>query len=166
MSGKLIHSFKRKRAEESSNVNCSSESGDDNENHNKRLKVNSESDDLLIEPEPESNVEIASRNQQNGRNNEEFLRLALLKIQELENELALLDEENYDSGHDDDDDEEAEIDQDGRHEQVGLEAEALGFALCARETLNYLASEGITGDNPVLTALKSHLIGKCRCIPI
>lgn len=110
--------------------------------------------------------------------NSQLLYAALNKIQELENELAELDEAGYDSGHqdDDNDDEDDNIDEgnasdfdeshevaahDHRQQIANAEPEALGFAFCVKETFDYLAAQGVTGDNPIVVALRERFLGQC-----
>lgn len=169
MSVTLADNSKRKRLEQSSTVNYASDCGDMYEGKVKKSRGDNVERNMVVAPEPLAEAENPTKKPKSGDNNE-FLRLALLKIQELEHELALLDEESYDSGHheyeEDDDTVSSDNDHGQNRQRIGVEAEALGFALCARETLNYLASEGITDENPILTALRNQLIGKCRGIPI
>lgn len=109
--------------------------------------------------------------------NNQLLLDALRKLQELENELAELDEADYDSGHHDDDDQEADeghasdFDENNpahnhRHQINDADAEALGFAFCVKETFEYLATNGVTEGNPIVTALRNRFLGKCNEIPL
>lgn len=116
-----------------------------------------------------------------GPGNSQLLYAALRKIQELENELAELDEAGYDSGHQDDE----EIDEgnasdleenilhpaqnhDHNHlnDIVNADAEALGFAFCVKETFDYLASEGVTEDNPIVKVLRERFLDRCDPLPL
>lgn len=109
------------------------------------------------------------------RGNSQLLFAAMRKIQELENELAELNEADYDSGHHDEDDIDEgnasdfdEIIQRGNHnhlnEIVDEEAEALGFAFCVKETFDYLAAEGVTNDNPIVKALRERFLDQCDSV--
>lgn len=86
----------------------------------------------------------------------DFLKEALKKLHELENEIAAIEEGT------EDEDQATSIDY-GKFEENALafEAEAIGFAVCARETLNYLASQGLTPDSPLVKSLRDRLVGKC-----
>lgn len=162
MSGKLIYNLKRKRCDhERSAVDSDS---DEREVANKVIKFD--------EGDEDSSSTSASNNEDGpsggrraaSRGNDNFLREALRKIQELENELAQLEEDDFDSGHEDEDDETDEgIDE---THMLHAESEALGFAVCAKETLSFLAAEGMAPDNPIVLALRSRLVGKCDSIPI
>lgn len=129
--------------------------------------------------ERSNNVDDANRASNSrdvqGPGNSQLLHAALRKIQELENELAELDDADYDSGHQDED----EIDegnasdlddnvplpvaQNHNHlnDIVNADAEALGFAFCVKETFDYLASEGVTEDNPIVKALRERFLDRC-----
>ncbi|KAG4071888.1 hypothetical protein HA402_006049 [Bradysia odoriphaga] len=85
----------------------------------------------------------------------DFLKEALKKLHELENEIAAIEEGT--------EDEAASIDYEKFEENaLAFEAEAIGFAVCARETLNYLASQGLTSDSPLVKSLRDRLVGKCK----
>lgn len=97
-----------------------------------------------------------------------FLIEALRKIEELEEELAQLDDDDCDSGHHETDD----IDEDydsfgGEEEQIidGHDAEAIGFAVCVREAFNFLSAEGIAPDDPLVLNLRERLIGQYNGLP-
>lgn len=173
MSGKLIHNLKRKRAELTASRNnhtndcATSDSDDSNDAHLKIPKTEILNGNQSTDNLTHNDVSIPRI----VRGNDEFLRDALRKIQELEQELALLDEEDYDSGHHEDDDDSDSFDDNfaaNQHndELLEAEAEALGFAVCAKETLNFLAAEGLTPDNPIVLALRDRLVGKCNGIPL
>lgn len=115
-----------------------------------------------------------------GPGNSQLLYSALRKIQELENELAEIDDADYDSGHHDED----EIDEGNAsdiddnipppmainhnhlNDIVNADAEALGFAFCVKETFDYLASEGVTEDNPIVKALRERFLDRCDSLPL
>lgn len=151
MAGKLIYNLKRKRCEHSPSTSDS----EDYEKPDKFVKLTNDD----IHPSTESFVnQEASHDRPLTLANQNFLFEALKKIQELEDELALLDEENVDSGHEDDD---GDTDESSNFDLLCAEADAIGFAACAKETLNFLAAEGLSSDNPLVLALRNRLIGKC-----
>lgn len=121
-----------------------------------------------------------SHNDQPHRNaHNQLLYAALDKIQELEDELAELDEAGYDSGHQDDEDDDDNIDEgsasdlDSNHERqpsashdhhdaiLNGQPEELGFAFCIKETFDYLSRQGVSADNPIVTALRERFLGQC-----
>ncbi|XP_055314595.1 F-box/WD repeat-containing protein 7 [Sitodiplosis mosellana] len=175
-----VNNFKRKRANRSSSIvnpdgNCTpSDSETDDEEHNRlyqrkivrRQSISDDNGRAQIEDESSnSNLSADSRNQGNNQ----LLYAALRKIQELENELAELDEADYDSGHQDEEDDidegngsETEENHEHRDEILNGQAEALGFAFCVKETFEYLAAQGITPDNPIVTSLRDRFLGQCN----
>lgn len=188
MSGKFGRNLKRKHAELISSTNNTTQTAN---NNSASVSVSNISENISIPEENqlkyhrcEKNVVNAgehsksaasnssdaidssdnndSRNQSKSSVQEEckkddFLRAALIKIQELENELA--NDCHSDSMSDNDSDQEDD-------QQSGYEPEALGFAVCARETLTFLASQGLSQDNPIIVSLRNRLIGKCNGVPI
>lgn len=87
----------------------------------------------------------------------DFLNEALKKLHELESEIAAIEEGTEDEDHVE------SIDYDKFEENaLTFEAEAIGFAVCARETLNYLASQGLPQDSPLVKSLRDRLVGKCK----
>lgn len=106
------------------------------ENTNKKCKTESENENL------------------------DFLMEALKKVQELENEMA-----NYSDDTDDDSDDGIDVDDAFERNALAFEAEALGFAACARETLTFLAGEGLGPEDPLIKTLRNRLVGKCQGIP-
>lgn len=87
----------------------------------------------------------------------DFLKEALKKLHELESEIAAIEE-----GTEDEEQVES-IDYEKFEENaVAFEAEAIGFAVCARETLNYLATQGLTENSPLVKSLRDRLVGKCK----
>ncbi|KFB42141.1 hypothetical protein ZHAS_00009804 [Anopheles sinensis] len=88
-----------------------------------------------------------------------FLLEALRRIRELQDELDFLQNDPY--AEDTDDEEE----QDGDGPEVeqgtigGQQAEAIGWAVCAQETMHFLQREGIPADSPLLVNLRRRLIG-------
>lgn len=189
MSGKFVRNLKRKHAElisSSSNTNPTQTTNNNSasvsvsnisenisapeENQLKyhRCEKNNTGDEHSSESSTSSSDidkncdNYVSRNQSKSSvqepRNDEFLRAALVKIEELENELA--NDYRCDSrSADSDSDQENE-------QQLGYDSEALGFAVCARETLTFLASQGLPQDNPLIVSLRNRLIGKCSSIPI
>lgn len=195
------NNFKRKRANRSSYTvnpdgNCTpSDSDTDDEqvdrfNQRKIVRRHQSSDndgddrDEIGQNDADGNGDensnhshATSTESQWSQGNSQLLYAALEKLQELEHELAELDEADYDSGHhDDDDDDDDEIDEGNgsdfesaqqqqhnhRNDIVDGEAEALGFAFCVKETFEYLAAQGVTPDNPVLSTLRDRFLGQCN----
>lgn len=91
-------------------------------------------------------------------NQQDFLREALKRVLELERELSALSESSDDDTHEGGS---TEFERNASE----FEAEALGFAVCARETLNFLASEGLQVDDPLVQSLRQRLVGKCNETP-
>lgn len=178
-----VNNLKRKRANRSSCIvnpdgNCtpSDSETDDEVQHRlfqRKIVRRQSSDDEIVQLEDESsNSNLSTENRNQGNN--QLLYAALRKIQELENELAELDEADYDSGHHDDDDDddvdegngsESEENHDHRNAILDGQAEALGFAFCVKETFEYLATQGITPDNPIITSLRDRFLGQCNQVP-
>lgn len=140
MSGKLIHNLKRKREEEQDEPEISKS----NSNSNKRSKEDKkQKEDLTPKPTPK----------------EDFLKDALEKILQLQNEILSLDSDSGEESADEYQDEEIK-------KQIAFESEALGFAMCARETLTFLCNEGLSPDSPLVVSLRERLVGMCSEIPI
>lgn len=200
-----MQNFKRKRANRSSYVvnpdgNCTpSDSDSDDEesdrfNQRKIVRRRQSSDNDVNEIElndgngrsedinensNHSNVTDSTESQW-SHGNSQLLYAALEKLQELESELAELDEADYDSGHHDDDDgdyddidegNDSDIDEqaqqqqrqhDHRNDILDGEAEALGFAFCVKETFEYLAAQGVAPDNPIISSLRERFLGQCN----
>lgn len=95
----------------------------------------------------------------------DFLLQALRHIQELQDEIDFLENdpwpEDADSSENDDDDDDQYPPMDGAV-VVGHQAEALGFAVCARETMAFLEREGVPADSPMMVSLRSRLVGRCE----
>lgn len=202
-----MQNFKRKRANRSSYVvnpdgNCTpsdSETDDDESdrfNQRKIVRRRQSSDNDVNEVElndgnGRSEDSNENSNHSNGTDstesqwshgNSQLLYAALEKLQELESELAELDEADYDSGHHDDDDDYDDIDEgndsdideqaqqqqqrqpqhDHRNDILDGEAEALGFAFCVKETFEYLAAQGVAPDNPIIASLRERFLGQCN----
>uniref|UniRef100_A0A182J2S9 Uncharacterized protein n=1 Tax=Anopheles atroparvus TaxID=41427 RepID=A0A182J2S9_ANOAO len=92
-----------------------------------------------------------------------FLLEALRRIRELQDELDFLQNDPYaedtDDDGDNDGDEEEEEEQEARGMIGGQRAEAVGWAVCARETMHFLQREGIPPDSPLMVNLRRRLIG-------
>lgn len=140
MSGKLIHNLKRKRDEEQDEPEIS--------NLNKRTKDDKKPKEDLT-PKP-STPKLPK---------EDFLKDALEKILQLQNEILALDSDSGEESADEYQDEEMK-------KQIAFESEALGFAMCARETLTFLCNEGLSPDSPLVVTLRERLVGMCSEIPI
>lgn len=182
-----LENFKRQRVKRKAIIpdgNCTpSDSDTDNDEpvQRKHFRRESSSDQSaavdLIDGESSNNSNAStSENQRLDPGNSQLLYAALEKIQELENELAELDEADYDSGHQDE--AEDEIDEgnasdfeeniqlhDHRDAIIDGQAEALGFAFCVKETFEYLAAQGISPDNPIVTTLRERFLGQCNQVP-
>lgn len=177
-----VNNLKRKRANRSSCIvnpdgNCTpSDSDTDDEEHNRlyqrkvvrRQSIDEDNRRANIEDESSnSNLSTESRNEGNNQ----LLYAALRKIQELEHELAELDDADYDSGHQDEEDDidegngsETDENHDHHDEIINGQAEALGFAFCVKETFEYLAAQGLNADNPIVSSLRDRFLGQCNQI--
>ncbi|XP_058824163.1 uncharacterized protein LOC131684925 [Topomyia yanbarensis] len=96
----------------------------------------------------------------------DFLLQALRRIQELQDEIDFLENDPYAEDADSTEDDESSFEQD-HHPAVGSvvlghQAEALGFAVCARETMAFLEREGVSSDDPMLVNLRNRLIGRAE----
>lgn len=177
-----VNNIKRKRSSYVVNPdgNCTpsdSESDDDEYDRSvqrkipRRLSSNDDENAPIESIDGEnSNISDSSSDILGSQGNSQLLYAALQKIRELENELAELDEAEYDSGHHDEDD----IDEgnasdfgdniqlhDHRDEIREGDAEALGFAFCVKETFEYLAAQGLSADNPIVSSLREQFLDKC-----
>lgn len=141
MSGKLIHNLKRKREDEPDEPETS------NLNINKKTKNDNKPKEDQT-PKPIATVP-----------KEDFLKDAMEKILQLQNEILSLDSDSGEESADEYQDEELK-------QQVAFESEALGFAMCARETLTFLCNEGLSPDSPLVVTLRERLVGMCSEIPI
>lgn len=174
MSGKLIHNLKRKAAVqqqhtisennylEQSDTAAGSESDEIEENSAKRLKIENENENS----QSSDASGISALSTSSGRY--DFLMQALRKIEELEDELAQLDDDDCDSGHheaDDGDDDEYESISGDQQQIIGNDAEAIGFAVCVREAFNFLSAQGLSDEDPLVLNLRERLIGQCNGIP-
>lgn len=98
-----------------------------------------------------------------------FLKEALQKIVELQNELDDFEADLNESGEYYEEDSEESFGsehQSTNNSHQWEEAEALGFAICARETMLFLEREGIPTSSEVYKALREKLIGSTEGIPI
>lgn len=185
-----VNNFKRKRANRSSCIvnpdgNCTPSDSDTDDDERdglvqrkiaRRQSIDNVDDQRQhveqINHEDEPNHSNSSASNRSNQGNNQLLYAALRKIQELEQELAELDEADYDSGHQDEEDEiddgnDSDFEENlaqlhDHHDQiVNGQAEALGFAFCVKETFEYLAAQGITPDNPIVTSLRERFLGQC-----
>lgn len=176
MSGKLIHNLKRKAVVpqhginannylEASDIAANSDSDENGENNAKKLKIQHENENS------QSSDASAASGLSTPSGRYEFLMQALHKIEELEDELAQLDDDDCDSGHHEADDSKSSDNDDygsinGEQEQlIGSDAEAIGFAVCVREAFNFLSAQGLSNDDPLVLNLRERLIGECNGIP-
>lgn len=176
MSGKLIHNLKRKRAE-NARLRHQRDAANSNDGAvaiglTQRSAGDTNAARKTSEPAKKIKLEhhITERDvPADGRTTPkfDFLHEALRKVNALQAELAALDNPN-----DDDDDEEGYDSAGSEHQEddeaalQAFEAEALGFAVCARETMWFLGAHGLTPDNPLVVQLRKQLVGKCGQIPI
>ncbi|ALC41077.1 CG6520 [Drosophila busckii] len=154
MSGKLI--MKRKRADQQRTQQQEQQQNDDEQQQEqeKRHRLDPESRSLTppLEPSPASD-------EASGANS--ILLEALQKIMELQSELDSfeqeLDEREADESSDNEEEPQLPIFVPPRRRS---EAEALGFAMCARETLLFLQSEGVSTESLLYKTLLSKLVGQ------
>ncbi|XP_050088128.1 uncharacterized protein LOC126572673 [Anopheles aquasalis] len=90
-----------------------------------------------------------------------YLLEALQRIRALQDELDFLENDPY---AEDTDDEELNDGAEAEDVQVigGQQAEAIGWAVCAREAIQFLQHEGIPADSPLMVNLRQRLIGTAR----
>lgn len=141
MSGKLIHNLKRKREDEP----------DEPETSNLNLNKKTKNDNKPKEDQTPKPIATVPK--------EDFLKDAMEKILQLQNEILSQDSDSGEESADEYQDEELK-------QQVAFESEALGFAMCARETLTFLCNEGLSPDSPLVVTLRERLVGMCSEIPI
>lgn len=84
---------------------------------------------------------------------------AMKRIDKIQYELHQLTSNPVEDFTDNSGSEEDESDLD-EQENILESAEALGFAMCARETFQYLESHGMSPDNPLYVELKAKLLGR------
>lgn len=113
--------------------------------------------DCVTPPSHNKKVRIESADE-NTNNQQDFVREALKRVLELERELSTLSESSGDDTY-------ADGSPEFERNAAEFEAEALGFAVCARETINFLASEGLQVDDPLVQSLRQRLVGKCNETP-
>ncbi|XP_073835581.1 insensible [Musca autumnalis] len=107
-------------------------------------------------PEPEDEVDNLHHptNQDflNNERNRQLLEAIQSKMMELQRELDEFEEDfdNYDN----------EEDEGQQHVMSDQEAEALGYAMCAQETILFLQREGIPSDSLLYTRLHEALVGR------
>lgn len=161
MSEKIVNNLKRKRSDTILDGSRASGAFEDVARE-KRTRRYSYSDDSDV------NDELTQQSDQSTSRRHEFLLEAYQKIEELEHELALLEDEDYDSGHHEDDDSSSDELSLGHRDERLLEedAKALGFAVCVREALTFLSNEGCSADHPVVQAIRDKLVGQCNGLPL
>ncbi|XP_053690983.1 uncharacterized protein LOC128739514 [Sabethes cyaneus] len=160
---------KRRRRELESN------SGDDSEESSRKRPNRSEPDQRIVEPLVNNPNNGAAANpppsvspDNANRNESHFLLEALRRIQELQDEIDFLENDPYAEDADSSEgDDELSFDQDFAQAEsatvvVGQQAEAFGFAVCARETMAFLEREGVAMDSPLMVNLRNRLIGRCE----
>lgn len=118
---------------------------------NKRLRCDtppSEADDLNSHPLPQAN-----------ERNRHLLEAIQLKMLELQNELDAFEHDV--EAHEDD----YYYDQANQQQQPQMseqDAEALGFAMCAQETMLFLQREGVPSESLLYTRLRDALVGRSQ----
>ncbi|XP_055545810.1 uncharacterized protein LOC129730487 [Wyeomyia smithii] len=148
-------------------------SGDDCEESSRKRPNRSEPDQRIVEPPANNPNNGASADPSPSaspgiaiRSESRFLLQALRRIQELQDEIDFLENDPYaeDADSSEGDDESSFFDQDPSPAAVvaGHQAEALGFAVCARETMAFLEREGVALDSPIMINLRNRLIGRCE----
>ncbi|XP_059622821.1 uncharacterized protein LOC132266014 [Phlebotomus argentipes] len=105
---------------------------------------------LSVEDLPEAKVPRTDQETQRSA----FLREALQKIELLQSIIAQEDESEDSS----EGESEEEIDE-------SADAESLGFAMCARETIQFLIGQGFAVDSDLIVALKERLVGRMSGLP-
>ncbi|XP_058116091.1 uncharacterized protein LOC131284445 [Anopheles ziemanni] len=89
-----------------------------------------------------------------------FLLEALRRIRELQDELDFLQNDPYAEDTDDEEDDNDDYGQEAEQGTIGgQQAEAIGWAVCAQETMHFLQREGIPADSPLVVNLRRRLIG-------
>lgn len=175
MSGKISHNLKRKReavlpplsgnvhtiSVASGSASCAVEVVTAAESSVTRQNVPSYNRADCTTTPPSRNVckkvKIESA-EENANNQQDFVREALKRVLELERELSTLSESSEDDTY-------ADGPSEFERNASEFEAEALGFAVCARETLHFLAGEGLQVDDPLVQSLRQRLVGKCNETP-
>lgn len=95
------------------------------------------------------------RREDSPSNRNDFLKMALEKINQLYEELA------EDESSDDEEDEanSSTADQSDLDQSL-LQAEALGYAICAQETISFLRKEGFDDQDPLILTLRDRLMNR------
>lgn len=167
MSGKLILNLKRKRDERRARQHQPKDTGaSDQDSGTIGLTLRQQSDVTSARKACESRkkVKLATTERavpDRSTPKYDFLKEALLKVNALQAELAALD--NNDDTHEEGYNSDSEVDEAAL---MAFEAEALGFAVCARETMMFLGAQGLTADNPLVMNLRNQLVGRCGPVPI
>lgn len=155
MSGEIITNLKRKRSPAEVIVNQEILDGNNTVADGKPIKSNN--DEVNEEPSTsKKRLKTATDDDEDRRM--EFLLEALTRVQELEL-LQEQDELTSDKNGLFDEPQHESTDRIFERNAVEFEAEALGFAVCARETLNFLASEGLSANDPLVQSLRAKLVG-------
>uniref|UniRef100_A0A1B0CA11 Uncharacterized protein n=1 Tax=Lutzomyia longipalpis TaxID=7200 RepID=A0A1B0CA11_LUTLO len=100
-----------------------------------------------------------------------FLREALKKIELIQSVISHGAPEDNDVTSEDDSFNESGSESDGEEidgdeiNDLGMDAESLGFAMCARETISFLINEGFSANSGLIQALKDRLVGRMRGLP-
>ncbi|XP_050079184.1 uncharacterized protein LOC126566024 [Anopheles maculipalpis] len=91
----------------------------------------------------------------------DFMLQALGCIRELQDELDFLQNDPYAEDTDDEDEQPVDGRQPVQPSVIGgRQAEAMGWAVCARETMHFLQREGIPPDSPLMVNLRRRLVGR------
>ncbi|XP_035900902.1 uncharacterized protein LOC118507049 [Anopheles stephensi] len=91
----------------------------------------------------------------------DFMLAALGRIRELQDELDFLQNDPYAEDTDDEGDQPGDGRQPAQPNVIGgRQAEAMGWAVCARETMHFLQREGIPPDSPLMVNLRRRLVGR------
>jgi hypothetical protein len=96
-------------------------------------------------------IDIANTQQPTETNQSDFIVKAWQKLQELQ---QLMDDCDSSTGSED------EYEEEEAEEIVGHSVEALGFAVCARETLTFLHRHGLDDGEEVMQKLRERLVGR------
>jgi hypothetical protein len=94
---------------------------------------------------------VANTQQPTEINQSDFIVKAWQKLQELQ---QLMDDCDSSTGSED------EYEEEEAEEIVGHSVEALGFAVCARETLTFLHRHGLDDGEEVMQKLRERLVGR------
>lgn len=109
---------------------------------NKRVRYNSSDLNLSLATPIRDVASKTVTEVSSSSKREEALKMALSKVQELQDELhSLSDDDESDEG-----------------DWAFKTPEFVGFAVCLRETLSFLAAQGLSEDDPMVTNLKNSLV--------